>query len=224
MTESLTAADFARCAGRDTTPAMEAEVLVEANPLPAAEAVGAALIASVDAGQSVPVADMISARREIWRAADWVDAPAANAVADRLSAEIERASAPVVPPEVRAVLDARAALAVAEKLLGAASVAFAKSPNFSTADAIRVAEDGRHAAFKALRAVESACYVPGATEEEDARAKWARHDGIRNEIGAVQFKLETATKKGQSAAIARHTAALEALRAELAAFDAAHGI
>jgi len=30
MIESLTAADFARCGGRDTTPAMEAEVLVEA--------------------------------------------------------------------------------------------------------------------------------------------------------------------------------------------------
>jgi hypothetical protein len=161
MQEPLTAADFARCAGRDTTPAMEADVLVDA---------------------------------------------------------------PAVAPEVQAVLDARAALAVAEALLGAASVAFAKSPNFGTVDAIRAAESGRHAAFKALRAAESACYVPGATPEEDARAKWARHQGLRNEIDAVRFKLETATKKGQKAAIARHTATIESLRAELAAFDAAHGI
>jgi hypothetical protein len=132
--------------------------------------------------------------------------------------------APAVAPEVQAVLTARAAVAVAEAAEVAAGAEARKAWNFATMDAHTAAQAARSAAWKALRAAEWACYVPGNTPADDTRAKWARHQGIGNEIGAVGWRLDNATKKGQKAATARHNATIEALRAELAAFCAAHGI
>ena len=129
-----------------------------------------------------------------------------------------------VAPEVQAVLDARAAVALAESAVVATAAEARKAWSFAAMDAHTAAQGVRGAACKALRAAEWACYVPGATPDEDTRAKWTRHQGITNEIGAIEWHLDNATKKGQKAAIARHAATITNLRADLAAFCAAHGI
>ena len=165
-TESLTAADFARCMGHTTTPAMEADVL---------------------------------------------DAPALSTL-----------TAPEVSPEVRAVLDARAAVVAAEADAKVASRAFLDVPNYRTADVAKDADRAASEARRTLWKLEHSTYVPGATPDEDRRAFWNRHQGFTNEIGAVEFMLETATKKGQKKAMERHTATIARLKVDLAAFDAAH--
>jgi len=126
-------------------------------------------------------------------------------------------------PEVQAVLDARAELAVAEALHRAASTAFRRSPTFGTMDAQNSAGAALGAASKVLRVLEAATYVPGATKEEDRRAFWARHQQLENEITGARISLEAAQKRGQATAAARHTVTIARLKAELAAFDADYG-
>ena len=139
--------------------------------------------------------------------------------AERRAAEL---AAPEVSPEVQAVLDARAVLAAAVAATHDASRAFLAAPNFRTMDAGKAAEAAACEASRALRKLEAATYVSGATPDEDRRAFWNRHQGLTNEIGAVEFMLETATKKGQKKAMERHTATIARLKVDLAAFDAAH--
>lgn len=165
--ELVAAADFARCMGHTTTPAMEADVL---------------------------------------------DAPAPSTLT----------AAPEVSPEVQAVLDARAAVVVANSLFRSANEAFTAKPNFTTMDAAKAAERAYGDAVRLLRKAELVTYVPGATPDEDRRAFWNRHQGLRNEIDSAEFALQTATKKGQKKAMERHAATIARLKADLAAFDAAH--
>jgi hypothetical protein len=63
----------------------------ETSPLTLAETTATALIARIEAGETVSDSDMIRARGAIWRANDAAGGPVAHPVADRLSAEIARA-------------------------------------------------------------------------------------------------------------------------------------
>ena len=151
---------------------------------------------------------------------DYATCPAE--ILDAAERRAEELATPEVPPEVQAVLDARAAVVVAEAAAKVASRAFLDAPSYRTSDAAKDADRTASEARKALWKLERATYVPGATPDEDRRAFWNRHQGLTNEIGAIEFTLETATKKGQKKAMERHTATIARLKVDLAAFDAAH--
>lgn len=156
---SLTAADFARCMGHTTTPAMEADVL---------------------------------------------DAPAPSTP-----------TAPEVPPEVQAVLDARAVLAAAEAEESALPPFVYGMGDAEIVRRNRITGTAG-AARRALRQLEGVVYVPDTTPVGSLRAANARVNALHNEIGAAEGALRTAKLRNATKAIAKHEAALVPLRAALA--------
>ena len=132
--------------------------------------------------------------------------------AERRAAEL----APVVAPEVQAVLDARAAVVVAEAAESALSTGLRMDWDHDQLVARAKIRNEAGRARGNLARAEAVVYVPDTTPAGSLRAVKARIQAIRDEMGPVEAKHRTAGLKGAHAAKARHADTLAAFNAALA--------